>query len=160
MAYYNNKPAFRIAHLNVTAAKVMNLLIEMALNNEEREDYIKIDNTNGSYIPVSVEVLGTSEAHGYHITHVSVAHYGEMNGDLMAAPEMEFVAITQKGEDHAYIYPISYRNDYAYGYERVAINLGEDLLPYSFYAGRVRENVEFANMWMRNINEQQGLQVA
>jgi hypothetical protein len=38
--------------------------------------------------------------------HLSVAHYGEQNGDLMADPEMEFFV------GGGQIAPISYRNDY------------------------------------------------
>lgn len=64
--------------------------------------YAKINN-NPAYMPVIVEKVG--HLHGYGEI-ISIAHYGQQNGDPMADPDMEFVII---GGDY---YPISYRNDY------------------------------------------------
>ena len=60
-------------------------------------------NNNPAYMPVVIEKVGRLPGYGEII---SIAHYGEQSGDLMADPEMEFTII---GGDY---YPISFRNDY------------------------------------------------
>ena len=98
-------------------------------------------NNNPAYMPVVVEKVGRLPGYGEII---SIAHYGEQNGDLMADPEMEFTII---GGDY---YPISFRNDYLGKHSSVfeddGINL---LLQYDL--------TTFANQWMRNIAEQQNI---
>lgn len=64
--------------------------------------YTRINN-NPAYMPVVVEKVGHLHSYGEII---SIAHYGQQNGDSMADPDMEFVIV---GGDY---YPISYRNDY------------------------------------------------
>ena len=60
-------------------------------------------NNNPACMPVVIEKVGRLPGYGEII---SIAHYGEQSGDLMADPEMEFTII---GGDY---YPISFRNDY------------------------------------------------
>ena len=60
--------------------------------------------------PVVVEKVGNLKGYGEII---SIAHYGEQNGDLMADPEMTFTIVV--GE----YYPISFRNDYLGRYQEV-----------------------------------------
>ena len=60
-------------------------------------------NNNPAFMPVVIEKVGRLPGYGEVI---SIAHYGEQSGDLMADPEMEFTII---GGDY---YPISFRNDY------------------------------------------------
>ena len=47
-------------------------------------------NNNPAYMPVVIEKVGRLPGYGEVI---SIAHYGEQNGDLMADPEMEFTII-------------------------------------------------------------------
>lgn len=88
------------------------------------KEYLKLDNSDGVYMPLSIQRLGENK--------VALAHYGELNGDLMADPDMEF----EIGED--YIRPLTYQND---------------------YMGYFSENpdLEFCKMWLQNIKEQQRL---
>ncbi len=64
-------------------------------------DHRKIDNTNGSFMPAVVEGIDTTPE-GHLI--VSIAHYYEQCGDLMADPEVTFVVAHED-----YVYPISYK---------------------------------------------------
>jgi hypothetical protein len=107
-------------------------------------DHVKIDNTNGGFMPVVVEGVGTTPA-GCII--VSVAHYYEQNGDLMADPEVTF-CVTRDN----YVFPMSHRQD----------GLGVDREYVRFEDGHVYANLKmqndlavFCNQWMRNIKEQQ-----
>ncbi|KAB1154207.1 hypothetical protein F7018_14625 [Tenacibaculum aiptasiae] len=47
---------------------------------------------------------------GNRIGNYSFAHYGKLNGDLMADPEMCFLLIQNKSDN--VIFPYSYKNDY------------------------------------------------
>ena len=98
-------------------------------------------NNNPAYMPVVVEKVGRLPGYGEVI---SIAHYGEQNGDLMADPEMEFTIV---GGDY---YPISFRNDYLGKHSSVFEDDGINLpLQYDL--------TTFANQWMRNIAEQQNI---
>ena len=98
-------------------------------------------NNNPVYMPVGVEKVGRLPGYGEII---SIAHYGEQNGDLMADPEMEFTII---GGDY---YPISFRNDYLCKHNSIFEDDGINL-PLQ------HDLTTFANQWMRNIAEQQKL---
>jgi hypothetical protein len=95
-------------------------------------------------MPVSVEAVGTTPQ-GALI--VSVAHYYEQNGDLMADPEVTFVVTRAE-----YVFPISFRQD----------NLGIDQKYVRWEGAKVYWNLAkqndlaaFCNQWMENIQYQQ-----
>lgn len=135
--------------LNKTATKIFLKLVEMAKNNED--NYIKIDNTAGVFMPLLVEKVGNIEDYECF----SLAHYGEQNGDLMADPEMCF--LLAQNEQNAIVIPCSFRNDY------MGINRENILVENGKLKGirhkAVVGNVKFANMWLVNIKNQQSLKV-
>ena len=96
-------------------------------------------NNNRAFMPVVIEKVGRLPGYGEVI---SIAHYGEQSGDLMADPEMEFTII---GGDY---YPISVRNDYLCKHNSIFEDDGINL-PLQ------HDLTTFANQWMRNIAEQQ-----
>lgn len=141
------------------ASAVVNHLCNMARENKEEEDYIKVNNSD-SYMPVVVEILNRNEHNMLgRLEHVSIAHYGEQNGDLMADPDMEFLLWNPKGNDDAYVFPMSFHNDYV-GYSDLGIEINNELVPTKFSKEKVAEYIDFCNMWMNNIREQQGLDIA
>ena len=75
---------------------------------------------------------------------ISIAHYGEQSGDLMADPEMEFTII---GGDY---YPVSFRNDYLCKHNSIFEDNGINL-------PQQHDLTTFANQWMRNIAKQQNI---
>lgn len=77
------------------AKRLLDYLWEKA---EANDDYIKINN-EPSFMPLVVELIGGN--------CISLAHYGECNGDLMADPEMVF----WKNNDNEYM-PVFYQNDW------------------------------------------------
>lgn len=130
--------------LDKSAEKVFHTLIEGL---KEPGDAKKIDNTNGTYMPVHVEIFDRSQ----YGNHVSIAHYYEQNGDLMKDPEMTFLA-SLKGS----VLPMTFEQDGGIPVCQVAMEIDEN--------GTIRrsENLQdsladFANMWMMNIKDQQRL---
>ena len=44
---------------------------------------LKIDNTDGVYMPVHIEIIEKTDKYN----HISLAHYGQQNGDAMRDPK-------------------------------------------------------------------------
>ena len=51
------------------------------------DEYVKLDNAAGAFMPLVVEKI--MDQPGFEAVY-SLAHYGKLNGDLMADPEMTF----------------------------------------------------------------------
>ncbi len=128
--------------VNQSAAKVLNHLFTLA---EAGEGNAKIDNTNGRFMPVCVKIIGE------HL--LSVAHYGEQNCDAMRDPDMVFWR-----DPLGSWYPVSYRNDYA-GLDQESVVEWKHGLPYRYISKMQADQAQFANQWMMNIQEQQGVSV-
>lgn len=112
----------------------------------ESHGYAKIQN-DPVFMPVVIEKVGNLAGYGEII---SIAHYSEQNGDLMADPEMTFTIV--EGE----YYPISFRNDYVGVYQEV-FSFDEDSKPKTINIRLQFDLAVFSNQWMENIKEQQGL---
>ena len=67
--------------------------------------YLKIE--NAPYMALVIEATDESGPSGFPA--ISVAHYGEQNGDLMRDPEMSFELGLVEG---AHLDPFYFRNDY------------------------------------------------
>ncbi len=97
-------------------------------------------------MPVHIELIDLTEKYN----HISLAHYGQQNGDAMRDPEMIFAL---HKESQQFI-PYYYRNDYM-GIEQNSVKWSEDGV---FLIRRLQaEHTAFANQWLRNIATQQHL---
>ena len=105
-----------------------------------------IDNTDGAYMPVHVELIDKTE--NYH--HFSLAHYGQQNGDAMRDPEMLFALHNGTRQ----FIPYYYRNDYC-GIEQNSVRWSEDGI--ALNPRLQASHTTFANQWLRNIAAQQGI---
>jgi len=106
-----------------------------------KANYIRIE--KAPYMPLVIEHIGDGPR---GLPQVSVAHYGEQNGDAMRDPEMCFELM---GDDWG---PTYFRNDYM-GVEQFAAFKNE--------AGQamirprlIKDLRSFARTWDRNIREQ------
>ncbi len=74
--------------LNTRAKLIIQKLYEAMYHSPYiiREGYHAQINNNPTYMPVIIEKVGHLPGYGEII---SIAHYGQQNGDLMAAPDME-----------------------------------------------------------------------
>ena len=134
--------------LNKKATKIIQKLYDAMFNKPYmiENGYAKIKNSEGC-MPVVVELVGDINGYGKVI---SIAHYGEQNGDLMADPEMTFVIVDNK------YYPISFKNDYVGLYQEV-FDFNEDGEPEAIDKKLQSNLTDFANEWMISIKEQQSL---
>jgi hypothetical protein len=110
----------------------------------EASQHRTLDNAPGAYMAVHVEVIGQT---GLGLL-VSVAHYYEQCGDMMADPDVVFLVGTDG------IYPTEITQHGVGLYRRVVRFDGGKLLV------QVRPQadlVAFCDGWMRNIAEQQKL---
>ena len=129
--------------INQRAKKVMDKLTGYI---DGANDHKTIDNTKGTFMPVHVEHISKCNLGQIF----SIAHYYEQNGDLMRDPDMEFV----KAGDGEY-YPVSFWQDSPLKRdEAVEWKDGEIT---GIRPKLQAELATFANMWMKNIKEQQGL---
>lgn len=106
--------------------------------------YLEIENP--PYMALVIEA--TPEPGPQGRPAVSVAHYGEQNGDLMRDPEMCFELETVKVPRLSAFY---YRNDYA-GMEQWSRFLRDG--HYAVHTLLHREHEQFAALWDRNLNAQ------
>jgi hypothetical protein len=113
-----------------------------------QKSYLRIENP--PFMRLVIEVVGQIFPNG--ACEVSVAHYGEQNGDAMRDPELTFFVVPS--EDGAWQWkPLTFLNDYV-GLYQVAAEYDQ------FGKIRVRdaklskELSEFAEQWDRNVKEQ------
>jgi len=120
-----------------------------------QDNYLKLDNSQGTFMPLSFEILGQSaDLQGVRFDIVSMAHYFVVqNGDLMSDPEMTFLYAEINGE-HIVI-PGSYRLD--------GLGINQESVRYTkkegwrFNKALQMEHTRFAEMWLKNIKSQQKL---
>ena len=111
-------------------------------------NYLRIENP--PFMRLVVEVIGTLFPNG--TCEVSVAHYGEMNGDAMRDPEITFLVIPSENGEWQWM-PLSFLNDYV-GIYQVAAEYDNFAQVRVLDAKLVKELTEFAEMWDRNVKHQ------
>ena len=106
----------------------------------------KIDNSDGTYMPIHIEIIEKTDKYN----HISLAHYGQQNGDAMRDPEM-IIALHKESQQFV---PYYYRNDYK-GIVLYCVRWTDEgiLLNRRLQA----DHTTFANQWLRNIATQQHL---
>lgn len=129
--------------LNRRAKKVMDTLTGYM---EGTDGHRKLDNAKGAFMPVHVEHVNKCRLGQIF----SIAHYYKQNGDMMRDPDMEFI----QGGDGEY-YPISFWQDAPLIRDESVFWKDGEIV--AFDQKRQASLVTFANLWMRNIKEQQGI---
>jgi len=113
-----------------------------------QRNYLRIENP--PFMRLVVEVVNGPLSAG--TCEVSVAHYGEQNGDAMRDPEITFL-VTPNEDGHWQWKPLTFLNDYV-GVHQVAAEYDN----FGFISVRdsklVRELTEFANQWDCNVKQQ------
>jgi hypothetical protein len=106
--------------------------------------YLKIENP--PYMALVIEA--TAEPGPMGLPALSVAHYGEQNGDLMRDPEMCFELGLAGG---AHLNPFYYRNDYL-GVEQWSRTIVRD--HYVYLTSLHEQHERFAKQWDNNLRLQ------
>lgn len=102
-----------------------------------------------AYMPLVAEKVGEGFLADIHLMQLSLAHYGECNGDLMADPEMMFFF----NEEYSVAIPFYYKNDYV-RCEQFSISLAQK----QYHVEMQKEHVAFAEIWLNNIQSQYELE--
>ncbi|MDD2387934.1 MAG: hypothetical protein PHP52_14255 [Bacteroidales bacterium] len=130
--------------LNKQSAVIFNKIIQQ-LNGS---DHIIIDNSEGTFMSLYVEKLyDVKNFIGYPGTVYSMSHYFEQNGDLVPDPDMTFLFVNDDT-----IYPLTFQDQY--GYQR---GLWNDEGKWMINKKVQDDMVNFGNMWLKNLKEQQNL---
>ena len=108
--------------------------------------YLKIENP--PYMALVIEA--TPEPGPCGLPSISVAHYGEQNGDLMRAPEMCF-ELSKPPLCSLELSAWYYRNDYM-GIEQYSRFRDEN--KYVFVPDLYEQHEKFAELWDRNLRDQ------
>ena len=108
--------------------------------------YLKIENP--PFMALVIEA--TPEPGPTGLPAISIAHYGEQNGDLMRDPEMCFELTNPLGAGWT-MTPYYFRNDYL-GVEQVSRTRDEK--NYIFYPDLFHQHESFARTWDRNLRAQ------
>lgn len=151
-----------VATLSGKASKIMQQILDHL---PDGEDYVKIDQSDGVYMPLVVEknVLDLDDIlHGSQMSifkerfAVSLAHYYEQRGDLMADPEVVFLCYKgPKGWKYA---PVTYKMAYL-GLDRRYIYTtpsGSTVLEQR----NQKDLRDFCETWFKNIAVQQHFEAA
>ena len=132
-----------IQPLSKSALTVFNVITE-GIN--DVGDHRRIDNAGKDSGIMAVVVEGVDRTPQGSLI-VSVAHYYEQNGDLMADPEVTFVVARED-----YVYPISYKQA-GLGIDREYVRWEDGKV---FWNLRMQNDLaRFCTTWMRNIKQQQ-----
>ncbi len=102
---------------------------------------------NAPWQPLVIEDIQQRGPNGLPV--ISVAHYGEQNGDLMRDPEMLF-ELARRG-DEIELSPYYWRNDYVGIEEYSAIEQEDHWL---VFTDLKRRHCEFAKTWDANLRAQ------
>lgn len=102
---------------------------------------------NPPWLPLVIEDIQQRGPNGLPV--ISVAHYGELNGDLMRDPEMLF-ELGKRG-DEIELTPYYWRNDYLGLEEYSAIQVADHWHVLPLYK---RKHSAFATIWDKNLRAQ------
>ena len=108
--------------------------------------YLKIENP--PYMALVIEAM--PELGPLKGVAISVAHYGEQNGDLMRDPEMCFELGNLFGSCWTML-PFYFRNDYM-GVEQYSRTRDEE--NYIIYPDLLQQHDQFASTWDKNLRAQ------
>ena len=122
------------------------LQILRAAGGFRRDLYLRIENP--PYMRLVIEA--TPERGPLGAPAISIAHYGEQNGDLMRDPEMCFELTNPPGAGWT-MPPYYFRSDYL-GVEQLSRT--RDTQNYIFYPDLFHQHESFARTWDRNLHAQ------
>ena len=145
--------------LNKQASKVMDKLLK---DIKTVSSHTKIDNTDGNFMPVHIEVIGKDLAPNMKGLIVSIAHYYKLNGDMICDPDMTFLVQRNKKilnprtleyEKRNMYYPLSFEMG-GFRYEESVYSDGKTV----YVKPQLnKQHKDFANQWLLNIKNQQNL---
>jgi len=151
-------------HTSIAASKVLTTLTAGLDNPGDAKTFDAHNYTekwNGGIMAVHVENIGNIPSTGSGNLY-GIAHYYKQNGDMMRDPDMVFWAgkgmVGNNGTSRFVdtFYPVSFRQDGAFPINQESVVFEEGKL--KGVRTRIQaDHARFANIWMKNIKEQQGI---
>jgi len=126
-----------------SGSEIMKKLLFFA---EKENGYFKLDKTENTFVPLVIEILDRSDSY----INITLCHYLEQNGDLMRDPEMLFLYTEDK------FYPYYFRNDFV-GSESYSLEINENGQIKGIKKSEYKRYLDFAEIWLKYIKEQQNL---
>jgi len=122
---------------NKTAIKILDTVTA----DLEIGDARKYDDSPGIFQPLCVDRIGENQW--------ALAHYFEMNGDLVPDPDMVFHK-TENGD----WFPVHFQNQFIFHY---CLDFDAEGKINKVKPNLLRDLISFSTMWMKNIKEQQNI---
>jgi hypothetical protein len=126
--------------LSKQASKIMDAMVSQL----GEKSHVTIDNCKGTFMAAHIERLYDTDKG----TIYSVTHYYEQNGDMMRDPDMEFLHM------NGFWIPITFQMSAPPICEE---SMWQEGATWKLRPKKQAEHARFANAWMKNIKEQQGL---
>lgn len=131
-------------------------LIALFNATDENGGHLKIDQTNGNFMPLVVEKTGSNAIYDFY----STAHYYKQKGDMLRDPEVTYAVHRElRSTKNAWIGSLSYEQDGMFfsTYEHLIFNEEGNICrwkPKCF-----RDTNSFVTQWMDNVFRQQRISV-
>lgn len=133
--------------INQQSAQVFKALLDKM----NGEDYLKLDNSEGSFMPLSIERLSSGISFGPIQADIySLTHYFKQNGDLVPDPDMTFAV---SHSNNSSIWALSYQDQF--GYQEGIFQDSNGV--WKINKRIQRDHASFASMWLQNIKQQQNI---
>ena len=140
-------------HLNKSAQAIFETLTDGLVdvsesNFPEKQTHRTFGEDGGAFMAVHVERIRETEWGPIY----SIAHYYKQNGDMVCDPDMTFLLAKTDG----LAYPLTFEQGGMLYQESVVWSPDEQRIA-SYHPKMQRDQTSFANKWMMNIGDQQGL---
>ncbi len=112
-----------------------------------KTNYLRLENP--PFMRLVIEVIAGPYPNGAY--EVSVAHYGEQNGDAMRDPEITFLVVLSA--ERATWTPLTFENTYLRAWQLVATVTPQGLVNVKD-AAQLSDLTDFACQWDRNLKAQ------
>ena len=133
--------------LDKKSSEIFNIVLEMCNKTDGR--YIKIDNSDGAFMPLCVEFLYSVGKYSVY----SFSHYYKQNGDMCPDPDMTFFVESEKTEN---IIPATFQDSRVYQQICEISRIGELKVN---GLNQLSNLCKFSKLWLNNIYEQQELKM-
>ena len=133
--------------LDKKSSEIFNIVLEMCNNSKGR--YIKIDNSDGVFMPLCVEFLYSVGKYSVY----SFSHYYKQNGDMCPDPDMTFFVETENTKN---IIPATFQ-DYRVYQLICELSIKGELKVNGL--NQLSNLCKFSKLWLNNIYEQQELKM-
>lgn len=123
-------------------------IFEEIFSHLDEDNNLKLDNAPGVFMAVHGEHYLTTGAYKCYL-----AHFYEQNGDLMHDPSISFVQVCRTNE----VYAVDFTQSSTGTFQEPCIYQNGQVIVIPGKEKEAEDIAAFAEIWLKNIKEQQGL---